>query len=77
MVWPESKVMVSMHAASNMNRLVLFSPPGKTFFALEPQSQMIDGFNFLARGEPDTGVAVIPPGEELSVWFSLTVKTIS
>ncbi len=77
MVWPESKVMVSMHAASNMSRLVLFSPPGKTFFALEPQSQMIDGFNFLARGEPDTGVAVIPPGEEISVWFSLTVKTIS
>ncbi len=77
MVWPESKVIVSMHAGSNMSRLVLFSPPGKPFFALEPQSQMIDGFNFLARGESDTGVAVIPPGAELSVWFSLTVKKLN
>lgn len=76
MVWPESKVSVSMHAGSNMSRLVLFSPPGKPFFALEPQSQMTDGFNFLARGASDTGVAVLPPGGELSVWFSLTVKKL-
>jgi aldose 1-epimerase len=77
MVWPESKVSVSMHAGSNMSRLVLFSPPGKPFFALEPQSQMTDGFNFLARGETDTGVTVLPPGGELSVWFSLTVKMLT
>lgn len=76
MVWPESKVMVSMHASSNMSHLVLFSPPGKPFFALEPQSQMIDGFNFLARGETHTGVSILSPGGELSVWFSLTVKRL-
>jgi aldose 1-epimerase len=76
MVWPESKVRVAMHASSNMSHLVLFSPPGKPFFALEPQSQMTDGCNFLARGEKNTGVAVIAPGEELAVWFSLTVETL-
>jgi aldose 1-epimerase len=74
MVWPESNIMVSMHAGSNMSHLVLFSPPGKSFFALEPQSQMIDGFNFLARGETHTGVSIVPPGGELAVWFSLSVK---
>ena len=77
MVWPESKVKVSMHASSNMSHLVLFSPPEKPFFALEPQSQMTDGFNFLAQGEEDTGVAIVPPGGELSVWFSLTVERLS
>ena len=77
MVWPERKVSLTMHASSNMSRLVLFSPPGRPFFALEPQSQMTDGFNFLAHGETDTGVTVLPPGGELSVWFSLTVKKLS
>jgi aldose 1-epimerase len=77
MVWPASKVRVVMHSSSNMSHLVLFSPPGKPFFALEPQSQMTDGFNFLAKGERNTGVAVIAPGEELSVWFSLTVEKLS
>lgn len=77
MVWPASKVKVSMHASSTMRHLVLYSPPGKPFFALEPQSQMNDGFNFLAKGEKDTGVAILPPGGELSVWFSLTVEKIA
>ena len=77
MVWPESGVKVSMHASSNMSHLVLFSPPEKPFFALEPQSQMTDGFNFLAKGEPNTGVAAILPGGKFEVWFSLTVEKLS
>lgn len=77
MVWPESKVKVAMHASSNMSHLVLFSPPGKPFFALEPQSQMTDGFNFLAKGEHETGVAIIRPGEELAAWFSLSVERLA
>lgn len=77
MVWPESKVRVVMHASSNMSHLVLFSPPGKPFFALEPQTMMTDGFNFLARGEHNTGAAIIAPGESLSTWFSLTVEKLS
>lgn len=75
-VWPESKVRVVMHASSNMSHLVLFSPPGKPFFALEPQSMMTDGFNFLARGEDRTGTAILAPGESLSTWFSLTVERL-
>jgi len=74
MVWPQSNVRVVMHASANMSHLVLFSPPGKPFFALEPQSMMTDGFNFLARGERATGAAIIAPGETLSTWFSLTVE---
>jgi aldose 1-epimerase len=76
MVWPESKVRAVMHASSNMSHLVLFSPPGKPFFALEPQSMMTDGFNFLARGEQDTGTAILAPGESLSSWFSLTIERL-
>jgi aldose 1-epimerase len=77
MVWPESKVRIIMHASSTMSHLILFSPPEKPFFALEPQSQMTDGFNFLAKGETKTGVTIVPPGGELSVWFSLTVERLS
>jgi aldose 1-epimerase len=77
MVWPASKVSVAMNAGPALSHLVLFSPPGKPYFALEPQSQMTDGFNFFARGERETGVTVLPPGGELAVWFSLTVTKLA
>lgn len=77
MVWPASKVRVVMNASSNMSHLVLYSPPGKPFFALEPQSQMTDGFNFLAKGEELTGVQTLQPDHELVTWFSLTVEKLT
>lgn len=76
MVWPKSRVRVVMHGSTNLSRLVLFSPPGKPFFALEPQSMMTDGFNFLARGEENTGTTILAPGESLTTWFSLTVERL-
>lgn len=75
MTWPQSKVRLVMEASPNFGHLVLYSPPGKSFFALEPQSQMNDGFNFLARGEQGTGVVVLQPEESLEVWFSLRVES--
>jgi aldose 1-epimerase len=74
MTWPKSRFRVVMQASPNFGHLVLYSPAGKSFFALEPQSQMNDGFNFLARGEQGTGVVVLQPKESLEVRFSLTVE---
>jgi aldose 1-epimerase len=76
MTWPQSKVRLVMEASPNFGHLVLYSPPGKSFFALEPQSQMNDGFNFLARGEQGTGVVVLQPQERLEVWFSLRIEEV-
>ena len=69
--WPKSGVRLTMEASPNMSHLILYSPPGKPFFALEPQSQMNDGFNFFSRGERGTGVTILQPGEVLEVWFTL------
>jgi aldose 1-epimerase len=65
-----------MEASPNFGHLVLYSPPGKSFFALEPQSQMNDGFNFFARGEQGTGVVVLQPQERLEAWFSLRIEEV-
>lgn len=72
--WPHSRLRVVMKASPTFGHLVVYSPPGKSFFALEPQSQMNDGFNFLAQGERSTGVVVLQPQESLEVWFSLSAE---
>jgi aldose 1-epimerase len=46
--------------------LVVFTPPGADFLCVEPVSHMADAFNRAAAGDPDTGMAVLQPGETLS-----------
>jgi aldose 1-epimerase len=72
--WPKSNLVVRMRASQAFSHLVLYSPPGKPFIALEPQTQMNDGFNYLARGETETGVVVLEAGQELAASFSLAVE---
>src|SRR5262249_1053313 len=44
--------------------VVLYSPPGKEFFAVEPVTNANDGFNLFDKGIPDSGVFVLEPGEQ-------------
>ncbi len=72
--WPKSRVRLELQADAPLNHLVVYSPAGKDFFAVEPQSQMIDGVNFIDRPEYDTGVAILPAGQKLSASFALTLS---
>lgn len=72
--WPGSKVTVTITATRELGHLVLYTPEGKDFFAIEPQTQMIDGFNALARGAGYTGVAVLRPGEKLTGTWTIEAR---
>lgn len=63
--WPRSGVGVEVEATAAFGHVILYSPPGEPFFALEPVSNANDGFNLLDDGQADTGVAVLAAGEAL------------
>jgi len=54
--------------------VIIFSPPGKPFFAVEPVSHANNGFNLFAEGQPGTGIQVLEPGQTLSGRFRLKVS---
>jgi aldose 1-epimerase len=41
---------------------VVYVPPDRDFFAVEPVTHMTDAFNRAARGERDTGTRHLAPG---------------
>ncbi len=59
-----------IEATSNFGHVVVYVPPRagggeEPFIAVEPVTMVNDGFNLLARGERDTGVVVLQPGQKL------------
>ncbi len=57
-----------MTASDELGKLVIFTPPGEDFLCVEPVSHDTDAFNRAAAGEADTGMRVLAPGEDLSVY---------
>lgn len=75
--WPASGLSLRMQSSANLKHVVVFAPrtPGGgplPFFAVEPVSQVNDGFNLLASGDSGSGTAVLQPGKSLRVSYSLT-----
>lgn len=70
--WPESGVTLRIVASRQMRHLVVFTPHANgvsgtplPFIAVEPQTQVNDGFNLDARGVRGTGTVILKPGEAL------------
>jgi aldose 1-epimerase len=72
--WPGSRVRAHVACDATLDHMILFAPPGKPFFALEPVSNANNGFNLAALGDPDAGVRVLAPGETLRGTWRLTVE---
>jgi len=64
--WPENDLELRLEADPVFGHLVVYVPPGKDFFCVEPVSNANDGFNLLERGVSGTGVRVLEPGERLA-----------
>ncbi len=60
-----SPVVVRLTASEIFRRLVVYVPPGRSYFAVEPVSHMSDAINRLDT-ERDTGLRILAPGEELA-----------
>ena len=82
--WPGSGVTLKMDGGANQRQVVLFVPHGEgkeagglPYFALEPQTNVNDGFNLVARGAmtaEEAGVAVVGAGERLRTRTVLEVQ---
>jgi len=70
--WPERSAELTMAASEELGKLVIFTPPGEDFLCVEPVSHDTDAFNRAAAGEADTGMRVLAPGENLSVYVRFT-----
>jgi aldose 1-epimerase len=71
--YPESKLNVTMECDPLFEHIILYMPPGKTFYAVEPLTNANDGFNLFDKGVRGSGVFVLEPGEEKSATFVLRV----
>ncbi len=71
-VWPENGLRLAIAADPVLAHLVVYIPPGRDFFAVEPVANMNDGLNRLDR-VPGHGFTVLQPGATLrgSVTFSV------
>jgi aldose 1-epimerase len=74
--WPESGLALRSEASDVFSHLILFNPPGKPWFAVEPVTHANDGVNLLERGVPDHGVRVLEPGETLAGRVALHAESL-
>jgi len=71
--YPSSGVQLHFECDPIFGHIILYTPPGKPFFALEPVTHANDGFNLLAAGAPEHGIQVLAPGEQMRGTFKIAV----
>lgn len=64
--WPERRLRLTIEASREFGNLVIYIPPGRDFFAVEPVTNINDAFNLAAAGVKETGVVVLEPGATLT-----------
>lgn len=65
-VYPGQGIRLEMQCDTIFEQILLFAPAGKEFFAVEPMTNVSDGFNLFEDGIPGSGVFVLEPGESAS-----------
>lgn len=65
--------LVSIAATPPFQHLVVFTPDGKDYLAVEPASNMTDAINH--PEQPDQGLHVLEPGARLTGRVTITVET--
>lgn len=71
--YPDEGVRVDLTMDPVYRHLVLYAPRRRCYFAVEPATNVNDGFTLHERGVPGTGVFVLAPGEERTGTFRLAV----
>jgi aldose 1-epimerase len=70
--WPERHAQLRLEARGPLGTLVVYTPPGQSFFCAEPVSHITDAFNLAAAGQAGTGILRLEPGETVRVTLILT-----
>jgi aldose 1-epimerase len=72
--WPDRDLAVDIAASDQLSTYILFSPGGEAdFFCFEPVSHPVDAHN-LPGGAEANGLAILQPGEALSVRCRFEVR---
>ena len=74
--WPEHRARLAIEAQGPLRFLVLYTPPGESYFCAEPVSNCTDAFNLANEGRSDTGMLVLDPGESVSAWLTLKPENV-
>ena len=64
--------MLRLTARGPLGTLVVYTPPGETFFCVEPVSHITEAFNLAEAGHADTGMLSLAPGGSARAAMSLT-----
>ena len=72
--WPGSRVKALLQADLGTEHVIVYSPEGENFFAVEPVTNANDGFNLLVQGNKNCGVVVLQPGEVLKTGFRISIE---
>lgn len=72
--YPSAGLRLRFECDPIFGHVVIYTPPGKPFFAVEPVTIANNGFNLHAAGLPGTGAQVLPPGAALRGRFCLRVE---
>jgi aldose 1-epimerase len=72
--WARSGIALNIEASEPLRHVILFSPAGEPFFAVEPVSNATNGFNLYAAGYPGSGTIVLEPGETTTGRFALILE---
>ncbi|MDP6700671.1 MAG: hypothetical protein QGH25_13555 [Candidatus Latescibacteria bacterium] len=74
--WPASGIRLRFACSAACTHLILYNPPGKPYFAVEPVTNANDGVNLHAHGDQTSGIAVLEPGQGLEVSFELWAECV-
>jgi aldose 1-epimerase len=72
--YPSAGVRLRFECDPVFGHVVIYTPAGKPFFAVEPVTIANNGFNLHAAGLSGTGMQVLQPGAALSGRFCLHVE---
>lgn len=67
----DQKITAKVRASESCTYLVVYSPPGKNFFAFEPVTHAIDSFNLFDRLQIAPPPEVIEPGKSITAYWEV------
>ena len=71
-----SSTQIALHIESIFQNIVLYVPPEKPFFAVEPVTNANDGFNLYDKGIPNSGVFELGPREDAHGMFTFQIEQL-
>lgn len=74
--WPERGVALEMTASPELRRLVVYCPPGKDFFCVEPVSHATNAVNLHHLSASEMGLVVLQPEDALSATVTFSAHLL-